>query len=247
MLAVVWFVVPSFNGCPPGGFWCLSMYWITESGSWTGSSIIVLLISIAFACIPSRPLAKAMTFVRTLLVLSIILAGFARLNERFIKSTFAISRPSHRFILREAGTGIRLDSIYSLVVPERRLFFQGVIADDTVHFKGIEPRVLAHWAAESGYSMPSGHSFNAFLLAGMLAYVIFVLTERRITVWPYVPMFWAALVGLSRVELGVHTPLDVTIGGALGLVVSHGLLAIPAFRRLVIPVWKKKDVPVDAR
>ena len=48
-------------------------------------------------------------------------------------------------------------------------------------------------------------------------------------------MIWAALVGLSRVVLGVHTPLDVSMGALLGLITSHGLLAIPALNRLLVP------------
>ncbi|HTF22209.1 MAG TPA: phosphatase PAP2 family protein [Chryseolinea sp.] len=235
MLILVWVIAPGFNGCAPGSLWCLAMYWITQSGGWIGSFIIVLIISTAFAFIPLHPRARFVMFVRTLLSLTIILGGFAKLNETFIKSTFAVSRPSHRFILRESQSRASLDSIYMLVVPQRRLFFKKVVDGDTLHFKSIDQRVLAHWIDEAGYSMPSGHTFNAFLLASMLTFSLFELNQRRVTVGLLVPMIWATLVGLSRVSLGVHTPLDVTIGGALGLLVSHGLLAIPYLNRLLVP------------
>ena len=235
MLVLVWFVIPGFDGCAPGNLWCLSMYWITQSGGWIGSFVIVLITSIAFAFIPLHPRGRIVMFFRTLLALVVVLAAFAKLNETFIKSTFAVSRPSHRFILKEAGSKANLDSIYLLVVPERQKFFRGVVDTDTMRFHSIDKTVLSHWIDEAGYSMPSGHTFNAFLLASMLSFSLFELNERRITIWLCVPMLWAVLVGLSRVVLGVHTPLDVSIGAALGLLVSHALLAIPAMNRLIVP------------
>ncbi|MGC3943007.1 MAG: phosphatase PAP2 family protein [Chryseolinea sp.] len=235
MLILVWFVIPGFDGCAPGNLWCLTMYGVTQSGGWIGSLIIVVSISVAFAFVPLHPRARIVMFFRTLLSLIMILAAFAKLNESYIKSTFAVSRPSHRFILRESGSKANLDSIYLLVVPERQKFFRSVVDMDTVHFHSIDKVVLSHWIDEAGYSMPSGHTFNAFLLASMLSFSLFELNERRITVWLYMPMLWAALVGLSRVVLGVHTPLDVSIGAALGIIVSHALLSIPAMNKLFIP------------
>lgn len=217
------------------------MYWVTESGGWIGSFIIVLVISTAFAFIPLHTRGRVAMFIRTLLLLSVILGAFAKLNEQYLKSTFAVSRPSHRFILKEARSTANLDSVYLLVVPERRQFFKKVVDSDTLRFKNIDSRVLAHWIDEAGYSMPSGHTFNAFLLGTMLAFCLFSLNQRRVTIWAYIPVIWAAFVGLSRVVLGVHTPLDVTLGGALGLLVSHGLLAIPLVSRWIVPAHPNRD------
>ena len=235
MLILVWFIMPGFNGCAPGNPWCLTMYWVTQSGGWFGSLIIVLIISTAFAFIPLHPRGKIVMFFRTFLSLVIILGSFAKLNESYLKSTFAISRPSHRFIIQQSGSKANLDSIYLLVVPERQKFFRSVVDTDTIHFHSIDKTILSHWIDEAGYSMPSGHTFNAFLLESMLSFSLFELNKRRITIWLYVPMIWAALVGLSRVVLGVHTPLDVSMGALLGLITSHGLLAIPALNRLLVP------------
>lgn len=211
------------------------MYWITQSGGWIGSSIIVLGISIGFALIPLHPRARMVMFVRTLLTLSIVLAGFARFNEHFIKSTFTVSRPSHQFMAREGKSAVSLDSIYSHVSNERQKFFRDIVNGDSASFRKIDSRIISHWIAETGYSMPSGHAFNAFLLASMLSFCLFDINRRHITWWLYVPMCWAALVAMSRVILGVHTPLDVTVGGALGILVSHGLLSIPALNRFWVP------------
>ncbi|QGU01034.1 Putative undecaprenyl-diphosphatase YbjG [Corynebacterium kalinowskii] len=64
--------------------------------------------------------------------------------------------------------------------------------------------------AESSYSFPSGHATAAAALAGLL-----------ILVWP---RWWAIstgvllalLVGWSRVHLGVHRPVDIAAGYAVG-------------------------------
>jgi undecaprenyl-diphosphatase len=67
-------------------------------------------------------------------------------------------------------------------------------------------------------SFPSGHALSAFAAAG----VVTVLHPRL-----RVPaLALAALVGVSRVYLGVHYPLDVLAGAALGLAVSAVVLVV---------------------
>lgn len=75
------------------------------------------------------------------------------------------------------------------------------------------------WLAEAfGYSFPSGHSVAAVAFYGVLAYYLarFILPRR----WRPSVMALAggviALIGLSRVYLGVHYPSDVLGGFALG-------------------------------
>ncbi len=64
-------------------------------------------------------------------------------------------------------------------------------------------------------SFPSGHAMTAFAAAGAVA----VLAPRLR--WPVLAL--AALIGFSRVYLGVHFWLDVLAGAALGLVVGVGV------------------------
>jgi undecaprenyl-diphosphatase len=76
------------------------------------------------------------------------------------------------------------------------------------------PRPLVH--PPSTGSFPSGHSATAFACATVIAWA-----EPRLAV----PIFvLAALVAWSRVYVGVHYPLDVIGGAALGIAVGAAVV-----------------------
>ncbi|MER6628390.1 phosphatase PAP2 family protein [Streptomyces sp. NPDC000987] len=73
----------------------------------------------------------------------------------------------------------------------------------------------ADWAAAaSGWAFPSGHTSTAALTAGLLIVAVSLRAPRGATALRIVIGIWGALVGLSRVWLGVHWFTDV-IGGWL--------------------------------
>ncbi len=85
--------------------------------------------------------------------------------------------------------------------------------------------------AEHGYSFPSGHSFTAALVYGLLAVLAWRWAEApavRVTL-VLACVALAALVGVSRIVLGVHYATDVLGGFALA---AGWLAAVLAVARL---------------
>lgn len=68
----------------------------------------------------------------------------------------------------------------------------------------------------SGKGFPSGHTAVATALALTLA----VHLPKN---WRWLPVLWIVSVGVSRVYLGVHAPLDIIGGFGIGLMVSASL------------------------
>lgn len=77
----------------------------------------------------------------------------------------------------------------------------GVLAEEDL-------TVIGHRLRKSAF--PSGHTASAFAFAGILL----LLYGRRIGA---LALALAALVGVSRVAVGAHWPLDVLAGAAIGL------------------------------
>ncbi|WP_100657691.1 phosphatase PAP2 family protein [Alteromonas flava] len=74
----------------------------------------------------------------------------------------------------------------------------------------------AHIKPADKFSLPSGHTAAAFLMATILSYFYPPIAGLAI--------LWAGLIGLSRVLLGVHYPSDILAGAVLGT--SVGLFSL---------------------
>lgn len=70
----------------------------------------------------------------------------------------------------------------------------------------------------SGFSFPSGHSMVGISFYGFIIYLCYKFIKGR---WRYISVFLLsiliALIGISRVYLGVHYPSDVLAGFSAGL------------------------------
>jgi undecaprenyl-diphosphatase len=105
--------------------------------------------------------------------------------------------------------------------------------------KGIfvrpRPDLLPWLTVTTGWSFPSGHTLNAATLASLLAWLV----GQRSSGWRRVALYvgvglWAALIGLSRVYLGVHYPSDVLASLAAGgifLLAGRGIHSFIHLRR----------------
>lgn len=115
-------------------------------------------------------------------------------------------------------TGVAAPSLFTTIV--KRLIGRGrpMHYDDTGLF-GLKFNV-ADWTYQS---FPSGHSTTAFALAAVLGF----LSPR----WFYPVLLLAAMIGLSRLTLGVHYPSDVLAGAVVGLVGAYAVRLAFADRR----------------
>ncbi|MFJ1708382.1 phosphatase PAP2 family protein [Kitasatospora sp. NPDC088346] len=95
---------------------------------------------------------------------------------------------------------------------------------------------VADWvaASPSGHAYPSGHAFTAAVAAGLLGWAV-LRAVRRPRAVPVLAVLGAAAVGvgLTRVYLGVHWPLDV-VGGWLLAAAWLGL-CLPLLARVAGP------------
>ncbi|MCG9698222.1 phosphatase PAP2 family protein [Shewanella sp. Isolate11] len=66
------------------------------------------------------------------------------------------------------------------------------------------------------FSLPSGHTAAAFVMATSVSTVF-----PSLSLWAY---SWACVIGISRIILGVHYPLDIVAGALLGI--ASGYLAM---------------------
>ncbi len=66
-----------------------------------------------------------------------------------------------------------------------------------------------------GYSMPSGHTSRSFASA-MFLHPLVDNDKIRLLIW-----ILAALIGLSRVFVGVHYPSDILVGALIGCIIGY--------------------------
>lgn len=82
-------------------------------------------------------------------------------------------------------------------------------------FARDRPALWDSIAPETTYSFPSGHAMGSMTLACVLVLLVWHTRWR----WPMVALMapFVALVGLSRVYLGVHYPSDILAGWAFAM------------------------------
>lgn len=100
-------------------------------------------------------------------------------------------------------------------------------------FARSRPEHLHGFASADGWSFPSGHSSGAFIVYGLLAYLLVINTASR---WHLpvatIAMTLIVVVGFSRVILQVHYFSDVLGGFAFGAAwVAAWIAGLEAFHR----------------
>lgn len=87
-------------------------------------------------------------------------------------------------------------------------------------FHRLRPDAFFGYAEPLGYSFPSGHAITSCCFYGVAAAIITVRIQspaKKALVWAGAALL-AALIGFSRIYLGVHYPSDVIAGYAAAIV-----------------------------
>ena len=169
-----------------------------------------------------------------ILIATIFAGGGAALNEHGLKAQLKIPRPNLTWLSGENGSGplgMTANDFYQTGDKQARSgLLQTVLSHVPVPVPLSAP-VEAHWVEETGYSLPSGHSFAAMFFATffLLLAVTHIRTKSICLFYALLP--WALALCYSRPILRVHTPADVAIGAVQGLVI--GLIAWTVARMLI--------------
>lgn len=120
-------------------------------------------------------------------------------------------------------------SLYTLLFMTFAIFASDTISSKLIKFQVQRPRpcheirmsppVIVRVECGSGYSFTSSHAANHFCLA---AYFV-TLFGRYMRRWKHLWWFWAALISISQVYVGLHYPLDIMGGGLLGLLIGTSM------------------------
>lgn len=110
-------------------------------------------------------------------------------------------------------------------------------------FHRARPEPFFDTLLPASYSFPSGHSLMSFCFYGVLAAIISARVERRlfqVIIWISAALL-VALVGISRIYLGVHYPSDVLAGYTAAFVWVVAVAATDRFLRHRQAVKKERE------
>jgi len=89
-------------------------------------------------------------------------------------------------------------------------------------FERTRPDDIMPLIEQGGYAFPSGHSVTSMAFYGMLLFLVQTRMEdrKKANALSFVLILLIALIGPSRIYLGVHYPTDVLAGWAEGIFVA---------------------------
>ena len=192
-------------------FW----YYVTESGGVIGT-LIIILITVFLLSIHFRKKTGSYSRVFPLAGIIIVSLSLSALVTNFVlKNIIRELRPSHVIL---QSHGITIDQADPNLINEEKYLNEPDLMD-------IYPPIFKSWLKESGYTFPSGHSQSSFFVATLLSFILLQVTKRRHIIFMTIPFIWAILVSISRVAIGVHYPVDIVAGAAIGFALSYLLIS----------------------
>ena len=87
------------------------------------------------------------------------------------------------------------------------------------HVMNMEPPVIERARCGNGYSFTSSHAANHFCIAAFFISIF----GKYLRKWKYLWWFWALIISIAQVYVGLHYPLDIFGGALLGLIVGTSM------------------------
>jgi len=116
-------------------------------------------------------------------------------------------RLAWRFFVVVGSAGVVMEVI-KYIVKEPRPY---ILLHNHLHLRAVEI---------GNNSFPSGH----VVVATAMALVLWLILPKK---YRFISVIWILLVAISRVYLGVHAPIDVVGGFAVGLIVFYIIELLP--------------------
>lgn len=180
-----------------------------------------------------------------LLTLGLVSSGATEAWDRAVLEGVEGAGPLHAFasVVTELGSAWVLAPVVTAVAlwAHRRgrtagagVLVSGALVSQALSalLKWLVGRERPDWIAESlplTHAFPSGHAMVPTVIYAMAAFLVASVEPRVRTALALLVPPLCALVGLSRIVLGVHWPTDVIGGFALGVFLAAlGMLALDA-------------------
>lgn len=207
------------------------LFWMTETvtNPW-GILTSIILSAWVLWCLRFR--------LKPAILLLLIMNG-AILAGQYTKSSIKehVQEPRPYVIWLEKSHGINGDEFYQLHRQQRGEMVSTLLANDTQ----LPQWLKNHWAFETGYAFPSGHTMFA---ASWALLAIGLLWPRRHFATVAVLFVWATAVMGSRLVLGMHWPRDLVMATLISwlLVTVATLLAQRFCGPLTIPPEEHREI-----
>jgi undecaprenyl-diphosphatase len=175
-----------------------------------------------------------MSFAGKYAVLDIIAVFFAQYIQYIILVVFAAA------LLLQSDVRRR---IYGLAFTTISLILSWGVIKAAINYAFYRPRpfvaynITPLFPHEADSSFPSGHATIFFTIATLVTLIF----GRRWGMWAFI---MAALIGLARVYVGVHYPLDIIAGALIGIL-SPLIIRLILSPRLVTSVEQVPTTPSE--
>ncbi len=181
---------------------------ITETASFPWAIITSFVLFILFCLLLNIKTTKKIVLIGILLV-GAILTG--QMIKAVIKSQTAESRPYVLWMNKQYQ--LSDDKFYSLAKLEKKQLIDQLLTNSNM----IPTWLREHWQNETGYSFPSGHTLFAVTWAFL---AVTLLGFKRHYIVVYMLIIWALLIEISRLCLGMHSPVDLLCGVLVAWIIS---------------------------